>query len=280
MTMSAFSSTPLALCLVVASFAMGGRQRSQLVVLSHNALAYAGHPDSVWITNEALVRRGAEFYRSHDPDILVIQEAPEEPSVALLATLLGYEYVWFSPGGQGSASYPYGFPGAVLSRYPMRDAHDYNVGPPDKPNELFERYLGSVIVETPAGPVFVLATHLCADWGGQFRQSTRMAEVEYIESTVDFCDRCPLNVWAADFNFEPGSPPYRSVLTMGFRDADGAPNEHPTVPVPDGAVKIDHIFYRGEDVEVVDFQVLQMPYYDDLERFLSDHHAVRAVLRF
>jgi len=97
---------------------------------------------------------------------------------------------------------------------------------------------------------------------------------------VDFCDQCPLNVWAADFNFKPGSPPYDMVLTMGFTDTDRPSNEHPTVPVPDAVAKIDHIFYKGEDIEVVDFEVLQMPYYDGLQRFLSDHHAVRAVLRF
>jgi hypothetical protein len=68
-----------------------------------------------------------------------------------------------------------------------------------------------------------------------------MTEVEYIQSTVDLCDERPLNVWAADFDFEPGSPPCSAVLGMGFRGTDRPSSERPTVPVPDGAVKSEAI---------------------------------------
>jgi endonuclease/exonuclease/phosphatase family metal-dependent hydrolase len=259
---------------------IGCHQKQELVIISHNVLAYAGHPDSVWITNEDLLRRSADFYRSSDPDIIVLQEAPEEPNIALLAELLGYEYVYFSAGGKGSKAYPYGFPGAILSRYTIRDDNDYNQAHIDKPDTLFQRHLGSAVVETPGGPVFVLATHLCANWGGRFREPTRMAEVAYIQSNVEFCDQCALNIWAADFNFKPHSAPYDMVLNMGFKDTDTLFNDNPTVPVPEGTAKIDHIFYRGQNLEVVGFEVLRMPYYDDLRRYLSDHHAVKAVLRW
>ena len=123
----------------------------------------------------------------------------------------------------------------------------------------------------------MLGTHLCANWGGVFREDTRMAELEYILKNIDFCDTCELNIWAADFNFKPLSKPYNRVLELGFLDTDQPLNVNATVPVPEGKHKIDHIFYQGTDFEVKSFEVLKMPFFEDHQKYLSDHHAIKAI---
>lgn len=254
-------------------------QKSDLTVISHNVLAFAGHPDSVWVTNNEMVIKAAELYESHNPDIIILQEAPEEPVIEMLAELLNFNYVYFSPGSAGSTQYPYGFPGAILSHYKIHDPEDFIKKFPEKPETVFTRHLGSAKVETPQGPIFILATHLCSNFGGVFREETRMAEVSYIKENVQFCDQCRLNIWAADFNFKPVSNPYNEIIDMGFQDTDSPTNVNATVPVPDGKAKIDHIFYLGE-IDTVTFEVIQMPFYDDLQKYLSDHHAVKATFHF
>jgi len=258
---------------------IGCKPKTELTVISHNVLAYAGHPDSVWITNNDIVVKAVEFYKIHDPDIIVLQEAPVESVVATLAELLNFNYVYFNQGSPGSTQYPYGFPGAILSHFDIHNPRDFNKNNPEKPSYIFQRHLGSATIETPSGPVFVVASHLCANWGGVFREETRMAEVQYVKENVKFCDQCKLNIWASDFNFKPESKPYNEVLAMRFLDSDAPTNDNSTVPVPEGKVKIDHIFYQGE-VEVINFEAIQMPYYKDIQKYLSDHHAVKVIFHF
>ena len=242
-----------------------------ITVLTHNVLAFSGHPRDTHHIDSVVFRKAVDFYRQTNADILILQETPPESMMEKLAQELNYSYVYFSPKYQGDAVYPYGFPGCILSRFEITSSTDYNRAFPDMPDSLFQRHLGEVILQTPRGALQVIGLHLCADWGNVFRESTRLAELDYLFSRLVFCDTCTAILAAGDFNSRPMSRPYIRMLEAGFVDTQEHTGEA-TVPVPDSRVRIDYIFLSANHPRISSFTVpVRVPLLEENGLYLSDH---------
>lgn len=145
-------------------------------------------------------------------DVLVIQEAPPEEVVRELAARCGMNHVFFSTRSQPSADWPFGFPGALLSKWPLSGAVAWGGADLTVGDDLFQRHWGEATVLINDKPLRIAGLHLCADWGGVFRESTRLAELGLLLSTTR------ADLLAGDFNMRPGSAPWLDLYKKGWRD--------------------------------------------------------------
>jgi endonuclease/exonuclease/phosphatase family metal-dependent hydrolase len=244
---------------------------NSIIIVSHNVLAFSGHPKDIHEIDTVILQRAIKFYRELNTDILVIQESPSEGYVQILADSLGFNYFFLQEKFLGNKEYPYGFPGCILSKFPFKETFDYNKKKSQIPDSIFQRHWGGVKVETTLGIIQLHSVHLCADWGGQYRESTRMTELAFLLKEVQTCDSCIANIIVGDFNSLPDSNPYNLMIEYGFLDAHVRDPE-PTVPVPNPKYKIDYVFYeKGNKVTVTPKSSI-LPYSEDLNLYLSDHY--------
>jgi len=241
-----------------------------LRVISHNVLAFSGHPTDIHISNSSIIERAAEYYSSLRPDILVLQECPGESTIAYLAERLGYNYVFLTGLFKGNKNFPYGFPGAVLSPYKLTSIKDINLVRENLPDSIFQRHAGQVIVETESGNLSVTGLHLCADFDNRSHESTRLAEISALMNTLIPCDSCWLEILAGDFNSLPGSKPYQTILAQNYIDTNSE-TPYPTVPVPDSKYRIDYIFLKSSPEVKFFAEKPELPYDNESGLFLSDH---------
>jgi endonuclease/exonuclease/phosphatase family metal-dependent hydrolase len=218
-----------------------------------------------------ILERAIEFYKELNIDILVIQESPAEDYVKILADRLGFNYFFLQEKFSGNKEYPYGFPGSILSKFPFKETIDYNKKFPQISDSIFQRHWGGVEIETSLGLIQLHSVHLCANWGGEFRESTRMAELSYLLKEVQTCDSCIIKIIAGDFNSLPDSNPYDLMIENGFVDSHFQ-NPEPTVPVPHPKYRIDYVFYKKGDKVKIKPQSSLLPFYEDLNLYLSDHY--------
>ena len=238
---------------------------SSIIIVSHNVLAFSGHPKDINKPDTMILERAIKFYKELHIDILVIQESPSEDFVKILADGLGLNYFFLQ------TKYLYGFPGCILSKFPFKQTFDYNKTISQLSDSIFQRHWGGVKVETSWGIIQLHSVHLCADWGGKFRESTRMKELTYLLNEVQTCDSCLANIVAGDFNSIPNSNPYDLMTEYGFLDSH-LQNPEPTVPVPNPKYRIDYIFYEKSKKIKINPLSPTLPYYEDLNLFLSDHY--------
>jgi endonuclease/exonuclease/phosphatase family metal-dependent hydrolase len=241
-----------------------------LRVLTHNVLAFSGHPKELHYTDTAIVEKAIEFYASLQPDILIIQESPAEETIEYMAKKLNFQYAFFQSAYKGDKTFPYGFPGAILTRYSIQDNFDLNKNRNTIADSIFQRFLGSVVIQTELGTIQVVGLHLCADWGNKFRENTRMNEITLLFNRIELCDSCITQLIVGDFNSTPTSLPYKEFIHRGYVDTHLELNE-PTVPVPNSKVRIDYIFMKQNNTISFKENSLNLPYYDDLFLYLSDH---------
>ncbi len=202
-------------------------------------------------------------------DILVIQESPPEDIIQILADSLGFNYFFLEGKHPGDKVYPYGFPGSILTRYPVEATFDLNQEEVDVADALFKRHLGTVQIKSPIGMIQVTSAHLCSNWGGEFRESIRLGELDVLFTDLPVFESSA-HVIAGDFNCQPGSKPYEKVVNSGFTDTH-LDADYPTIPVRDPNKRIDYIFYQSDgDIRAMAVPV-NIPYYDDLGLYLSDH---------
>jgi len=158
----------------------------------------------------------------------------------------------------------------IMSKYEIEETFDLNKNKVEIPDTLFQRHLGSVILRTPIGKIQFTGLHLCANHGNRFRENTRMKELDVMLSYVQNCDSCVANIVAGDFNSKPFSNPYNKMISCGFIDTH-KDIIAPTVPVPDSESRIDYIFIDEKSKITFSTDSIRVPYYSDLELFLSDH---------
>lgn len=155
----------------------------------------------------------ADFLRKTKADLIVLQETPPEKDVRALGRLLGMQAAFFPAQAASGPEWPFGFPGAVLSRYPMKDATPWAGEGLGLARDLFQRHWGEVTIDIDRRPLRVASLHLCADWGGVNREHTRVAEIEAVLKS-----NCA-DILAGDFNMTPNSTPWRRLQQAGWRDA-------------------------------------------------------------
>jgi endonuclease/exonuclease/phosphatase family metal-dependent hydrolase len=239
-------------------------------VLTHNVLAFSGHPKQTHPTDPEILRQAIGFYASLDVDVLVLQECPSEEMVSVLAEGLGFNYTFFVTKGSSGLTYPYGFPGAILSRFPMAEPFDLNVEVPHISDTIFRRHMGSVLLHTDEGNIQVTGVHLCSNWGGRNREVTRMKELEVMMEYLPGCDSCIARIVAGDFNSLSCSDPYDVMIGAGYMDTQPEGN-YPTVSIPDPTRRIDYIFVKANGDISYEAVPVEMPYYERSSLYLSDH---------
>jgi endonuclease/exonuclease/phosphatase family metal-dependent hydrolase len=156
-----------------------------------------------------------------DADVIALQECPARELVVAAADELGMHLAWFPACWPGDAVWVGGFPGAILSRWPLEEARDEVTAHADLDPTLFNRHWGSARVMTPGGPLLVHAYHCCSDFGGEFKESVRCAEIEAVLAAVGE-DHAQATVLLGDHNADPGSAPLALLAAAGFVDAHAA----------------------------------------------------------
>jgi len=247
-----------------------GYSQDTITVLTHNVLAFSGHPIEIHHTDSIILQNAIAFYREINPDIIILQECPAIENVKKLADSLLYDFEFFKPRFQGNDQYPYGFPGCVMTRFPIIESYDFLNDREGIPDSIFERHFGMVKLETENGTIQVTGLHLCADFNGKFREGTRLREIDLALTKIITCDTCFLNILAGDFNSKPFSLPYNFILENGYKDTHFDAN-YATVPIPNPTVRIDYIFVKSRR-QVRFFPIkLELPYYRESDSYLSDH---------
>lgn len=234
----------------------------------------AGGPVAFPLPAGELVAELARRIAAWRADVVLLQEAPPEVEVREVARLAGMQAVFMPAQANAGPEWPFGFPGAVLARWPLGPATDRAAAVRAPGDARFQRHWGSVTVATPLGPLTATTTHLCADWGGVHRESTRLAEVAAILAAP------PGDLIAADCNTRPGEAPWQALRGAGWRDAwleSGADGDGLTSDTRKRIQRIDYVWLApGSPWRAAAAQVLP----DDpltvrgIAALLSDHHPV------
>lgn len=112
--------------------------------------------------------------------------------------------------------------------------------------------------------IYFGGTHLCH----QFTVN-RLVQLEAILSQMEELEQ-PI-IWVGDLNFTPDSEEYKSIPKRWTEAGIAAGNPQNTYGTEEKGGRIDYIWYDSEQFELVNFEVIQVPY--------SDHFPVWAILK-
>ncbi len=159
-----------------------------------------------------LVATLAQRIKAWNADVVILQEAPPEIWVRSAAQQAGMAAAYFPAQAASGPDWPFGFPGAVLSRHPLSAVEDRAAATRLPRDERFHRHWGAVDLSVGGRILRVTGTHLCADWGGVNREPTRLAEIAALLQAPS------TDVIGADCNTRPGEAPWQRLREMGWRD--------------------------------------------------------------
>lgn len=111
--------------------------------------------------------------------------------------------------------------------------------------------------------LFFGATHLCH----QFAEN-RLAQLAAITSYADSVSKPAF--WVGDLNFDPVSEEYKSISSK-WSDAGLVANDQSPTYDSENGKRIDYIWYDSARFELVNYQVIDVPF--------SDHYPILATLR-
>ena len=212
---------------------------SGLTTITYNVLACKGYP-----YHDTKTARGARAAAQmadriameldlYAPDIVTFQESPEEAVAARIASAMNMEYAWFTGG----------FPGTIISRFPIRDTKNHSSTDRDKPGELFTRHWCRATLETDAGDVTLFSAHLHPS-----SESVREAEVSAIlEAVAPELAAGRSVLFQGDLNHTPDGPEYARWVVAGLVDAAAASSAEPGMTFKCDAPnrRIDYIWAGG-----------------------------------
>jgi endonuclease/exonuclease/phosphatase family metal-dependent hydrolase len=223
-----------------------------------------------------------------DYDIVCLQEILHLGSARLLHRLApryGHRFAGGFPLLKGGLM--------LLSRWPLghRGFARYPVGGPPRRELLMRKGAQVAVVETPAGAVAVVNTHLSAnrdgDWSPDNRY-TRIArgEMETLAGVVAAIDPALPVVVAGDFNVPRNSSTFTAfTAAAGLRDVlsgDASPTYRPTTRFP-APPALDQVLIRSAPdrtltarARLVFQDAVTLP--DGREAYLSDHYGIEADL--
>lgn len=107
------------------------------------------------------------------------------------------------------------------------------------------------------------ATHLCHEF-----PENRLAQLQAITAYADSLPKPAF--WVGDLNFDPTSEEYKSISSKWSDAGFVAQDDSPTYVSEEGK-RIDYVWYDSERFELVNYQVIDVPY--------SDHYPVLVTLR-
>ncbi len=217
-------------------------------VITYNIRSFEGFTRN-WDRCNDVVKRGQMTERFalelslYDPTIICLQEVPSEASAAALATRLGMHYAHFK-GGWKSKGWPEGISGAVLSKYPIVEATPHpSLNWTQRPKDLFTRFWGRVVLETPAGRLAVHAMH-----GYHKDSQIRLRELAEVLPVIRKDVQAGLSaILLGDLNHRPDSAEYRLIASEGMTDSLGGQTD--PAPLTYASIKpierIDYIWSAG-----------------------------------
>jgi endonuclease/exonuclease/phosphatase family metal-dependent hydrolase len=241
-----------------------GQSASPLAVATYNVHQFLA-PDGDY-NLEAV----AGVLRETDAGIVGLQESEGNrlssgnvDGVRWLADELGYHYDYGAPTSAAS----YGV--ALLSAWPIRGTDVVSLPTHDSPPRLAMRS----VVETPAGDVPVVCTHVQTRQGGD--PDAVAAQGEAARRVVALAVDDPRTVLLGDCNVTPGDAPAYRVLADAFTDAWAAadtrsPADGGTYPADDPDERIDYVWTGAA------WSVQSAATHGGWDA--SDHRAVSAVL--
>jgi endonuclease/exonuclease/phosphatase family metal-dependent hydrolase len=257
--------------------------------ISYNVLAFRGYPN-LRRTRERLKEHRdrhpeltAEALAVFLPDIVTLQEGPEETRAKRFAQALGMQYAFFPGGWEGDLAYPGGFPGVIASRYAIEESENRPSAGEPHDEALFTRHLGRAKLSTPFGPLHVISTHFHAS-----NHPVRMREAAAIIALIAKLHESAPVLLQGDLNHTPDDPEYALWVEAGLMDigkATGTASE-PTSSSVRPTKRIDYVWATPELAKTArKSAVLNKPPFipepDDRSSYaLSDHLPVMAEFGF
>jgi endonuclease/exonuclease/phosphatase (EEP) superfamily protein YafD len=217
--------------------------------------------------------------RQHNPDLVMLQEVPQEKLAQWFGAQLQLPYQHFAAYTgirQGGV--------AILSRWPLGSPHTLHFRHSER-----DRVALVTQVQTPAGMVWAGSVHLDApqfsEFGTSFLQYTAFVWKEFFTASLRYRQVRELRAWLAaltsgdcilggDFNSMPMSSADRYIskyfddvlLQRPWRYFSGTFWDLPQVPI---TPRIDYV-YHASRFRVVEARVIQ--------KKISDHYPVLAIL--
>jgi len=229
----------------------------------------------------ARLRALGEVLAQSTYDVVCLQEVMYRSNLRMLRAS-GFEHV----AASGSVMLQGGL--AILSRAPARVSFSrFKMRGPARPEWLMRKGAQLALLETAAGPLAVVNTHLSAnrddDWspGNRYTEVER-AELDEMAHLIGGVDPAVPVVAVGDFNVPRDAAPLAEFLHQtGMHDAlagNTEPTYRPTPQWPNPPA-FDHILLRGAvtaHAELVFQQRVRLK--DGRSAYLSDHYGVDAQL--
>lgn len=224
--------------------------RGGFTSVSYNILACHGYPDldtnhhKRVIAEQRMVERLALELALYQPDLVTFQESPSEAMVAEIAKELGFNHAWFPGGWPGNDDWPGGFPGTIMSRFPIKDDTNRPSATDPHPEELFTRHWCAATLETDTGPLRVFSAHLHPE-----DEAIRAREITAIlDVLVPALATGESLLFQGDLNHRPDGPEYERWVAAGLVDTLAAATgkkDTPTFSSTEPKGRIDYIWAGG-----------------------------------
>ena len=212
-----------------------------LRTISYNVLACSGYngkdgdPAAVSRMTPQIPARIALELALYEPDIVTFQESPKEAVVIEIAKRMDMHYAYF-PGG---------FPGTVLSRFPIVETRNCPLAEGERPRDLFTRHWGKAVLRMDAGDLVVYTAHL---YPGRDGDERRLREVPLMLAAMmeDIESGRPM-ILQGDLNHTPMAAEYESLVDAGLQDCFAAKGtgQPLTIPSTTPRKRIDYIWTHG-----------------------------------
>ncbi|MCC6487061.1 MAG: endonuclease/exonuclease/phosphatase family protein [Candidatus Hydrogenedentes bacterium] len=232
-----------------AQAAPGGNDPQRLTTISYNVLACRGYPetdenrDRLARAREHMTTRFALELGLYGPDIVTFQESPSEEVVASIAQQLGMNYAYFPGGWPGNADWPGGFPGTIMSRFPIVEKENCPLREGTRPEDLFTRHWCRAVLKTGTGRLSIYSAHLHpSDAAVREREVTEILKV----LAPELESGAPL-LFQGDLNHMPDGPEYARWTGAGLVDTFASKGTGIDVSIPstEPRERIDYIWAYG-----------------------------------
>ena len=182
------------------------------------------------------------------PDIINFSEAPNEETIAAMASILGMNYAFF-PGAKNGKGH---FPGAILTHFEIvssqtRPFADNN----GDLEELFTRHWGKATLRLPNGkPIVVHSAHLWPFAKEENDTRIRLDEIAALQTAIaqDLAGEVDSVLLQGDLNHAPDTKEYQQLnsgsLTDVFKVGGDGGNGYTTNAIK-LAKRIDYIYCAG-----------------------------------
>ncbi len=242
---ASMAANPLALAMPTASSAPKTSAANALCTISYNVLACRGFNgkdgDSAAVARmrPQIPARIALELALYKPDIVTFQESPREAVVADIAERMGMHHAYF----------PRGFPGTVMSRFPIVEQQNCPLAPAngqqERPRDLFTRHWGKAVLRTDDGDLVVYTAHLYPGADGHER---RLREVPLMLAAMkDDIESGRSMILQGDLNHTPEAAEYKSWVDAGLQDsyATKGVGQPLTIPSTTPRTRIDYVWTHG-----------------------------------